>query len=183
MTTPHKTDNETQHGRSTAKQASGSHSTNVIELLEADHKKVKKLFKEFGKATEESSPAAKIEIAHQICAELTVHTQVEEEIFYPAAYSALKDSKPELIDEALVEHATAKDLVRQIRSMDGSEALYDAKIKVLSEYIDHHVDEEENQLFPKIRHTDLDLEAIGSQIDRRKEELQSKTEKTATHKR
>jgi hemerythrin superfamily protein len=140
---------------------------NLIDLLEKDHKKVKKLFKDFEKLAKKGDDAGKIEIARQICQELTVHAQVEEEIFYPAAHEALAD----LIDEATVEHATAKDLIAQIEAMNGSEQLYDAKVKVLGEYIDHHVEEEEGEIFPKARKAKLDLEALGAETKARKEEL------------
>jgi hemerythrin superfamily protein len=149
---------------------------NVIDLLEADHKKVKKLFKDFEKLAKQGDDEGKIEVARQICDELTIHAQVEEEIFYPAAHEALKEH--ELVDEAIVEHATAKDLIAQIQSMDGSEELYDAKVKVLCEYIEHHVQEEEGEIFPKARKAkQLDLEEMAAEITARKEALEAKVKK------
>lgn len=140
----------------------------VTRLLEADHRKVKKMFKEFEKCAQQGDEAAKVELAMQICMELKVHTQVEEEIFYPALYEALDEQ--DLVDEAIVEHATAKALIEQIESMVGSDDLYDAKVKVLSEYINHHVEEEE-EIFPKARKARMDLEGLGESVTFRKEEL------------
>ena len=153
--------------KSPTKRASGT--PNVIELLEADHKRVKKMFKDFEKCAKAGDESGKVEIAMQICNELMVHTRIEEEIFYPALYEALDE--PDLIDEAIVEHATAKDLIDQIESMVGSDDLYDAKVKVLGEYINHHVEEEENEIFPKARKAKMDLEGLGESVAFRKDEL------------
>jgi hemerythrin superfamily protein len=152
----------------TSPRASTAKTKDIIELLVADHKKVKKLFKDFEKIAEKD-PAAKVEIARQICMELTIHAQIEEEIFYPVAHEHIKDA--DLIDEATVEHATAKDLIKQIQSMKGSEELYDAKVKVLGEYINHHVEEEEGEIFPQAKRAKLDLETLGIQMQQRKEQL------------
>lgn len=167
---PHKTPARS-HGRTTTKatKSRASATPDVIELLEADHKKVKKMFKDFEKCAKAGDEAGKVEIAMQICNELTVHTRIEEEIFYPALYAALDE--PDLIDEAIVEHATAKDLIDQIESMVGSDDLYDAKVKVLGEYINHHVEEEEKEIFPKARKAGMDLEGLGESVQFRKEEL------------
>jgi hemerythrin-like domain-containing protein len=142
---------------------------NAVDLLVADHKKVQKLFKLFEKLAKEGDVAGKVEVATQICQELKVHTRVEEEIFYPAAYEAF--SEPDMLDEAVVEHATAKDLIAQIESMVGADALYDAKVKVLGEYINHHIEEEEKEMFPKCRRARMDLEGLGEAIAYRKDEL------------
>jgi hemerythrin superfamily protein len=93
---------------------------------------------------------------------LTVHAEAEEEIFYPAAREAIEEQ--DLLDEAEVEHASAKDLIAQIEAMDSSDPLYDAKVTVLGEYIDHHVEEEEKEMFPKVKKAKLDLEALGEEI-------------------
>lgn len=153
--------------RATQRRSSTDH--DVTSLLKADHQRVKKMFKEFEKCAQQGDEAAKVEIAMQICMELKVHTQVEEEIFYPALYEALDEQ--DLMDEAIVEHATAKALIEQIESMVGSDDLYDAKVKVLSEYIDHHVEEEEKEIFPKARKARMDLEGLGESVIFRKEEL------------
>ena len=111
---------------------------------------MKKLFKQYEKlADAEADGEERQALAEQICAMLTVHATVEEEIFYPAAREAEVDS--DLLDEAEVEHASAKDLIAQIQEMAPDDELYDAKVKVLGEYIDHHVQEEEGEMFPKCR--------------------------------
>ena len=153
--------------RHTSKRASSE--KNVIQLLQEDHKKVQKLFKDFEKRAEQGDEPGKVEIAEQICLELKVHAKVEEEIFYPALYEAFDE--PDLVDEAVVEHASAKDLIEQIESMVGSDDLYDAKVKVLGEYINHHIEEEEKEIFPKAKKSGLDLAALGESVSFRKEEL------------
>ena len=146
--------------------------TNVdaIELLLADHRNVEKLFKEYEKLVEdEGSYNEKESLAATICAELTVHAQIEEEIFYPAARDILDEE--ELVDEAVVEHASAKDLIAQLADMSPDDDLYDAKIKVLSELIEHHVEEEEDEIFPELKKAKLDTKALGPQMAERKQEL------------
>lgn len=140
----------------------------AIALLTADHKKVKDLFEQF-EGLSDRSKVNKKKIADQICMELTVHAQVEEEIFYPAVRKPIKDD--DLMDEAVVEHASAKELIAQISEMDPGDDLYDAKVKVLSEQIDHHVEEEEGEMFPKVRKSGVDLAELGEQMAARKEEL------------
>src|SRR5213079_2928584 len=108
-------------------------------------------------------------LAERICALLTAHATIEEEIFYPAAREALDEQN--LLDEAEVEHATAKDLIEQIQSMDPTDELYDAKVKVLGEYVNHHVQEEEGELFPKCMSSEMDLDQLGEAISARKVEL------------
>ena len=141
-------------------------------LLAKDHKDVKALFKRYEKlAKAEADGGEREELAAQICEMLTVHTTLEEEIFYPAVREAEVDA--DLLDEAEVEHASAKDLISQIRSMSPDDDLYDAKVSVLGEYVNHHVEEEEGQMFPKARRAKVDLEGLGEQIKARKEALQS----------
>lgn len=135
-------------------------------LLRADHKLVDSLFKEYEKARSSTKKKA---LVAQICQELTIHAQIEEEIFYPQVKEALKDK--ELIPEATVEHATLKDLIAQIEDAEPDEELYDAKVKVLSEYVKHHVKEEQNEIFPKVKESKLDLHELGAQLEQRKEEL------------
>jgi hemerythrin superfamily protein len=142
----------------------------AIELLIQDHKEVKKLFEEFDALTDRSKAKKKV-IADKICHELIIHTQIEEEIFYPKVREAIKDS--DLMDEALVEHAGAKDLIAQILDMSPGEDLYDAKVTVLSEQIDHHVKEEEEDMFPKVRKSGLDLIVLGEQMLARKNEIKN----------
>ena len=141
----------------------------AVALLTADHAKVKKLFAEYEKTKESASDEDKGALAMEICTEVTVHATAEEEIFYPAVREAIDET--ELVDEADVEHASAKDLIAQISESSPDEELYDAKVKVLGEYIDHHVKEEEGEMFPKAKKAKIDLLALGEQIEARKEEL------------
>lgn len=135
-------------------------------LLRADHKLVEDLFDQFEAAR---SATKKKTLAAQICQELTIHAQIEEEIFYPKVKAALKDK--ELIPEATVEHASLKDLIAQIENSDEEGEMFDAKVKVLGEYVKHHVKEEQNEIFPKVKETKLDLLALGEELAQRKEEL------------
>jgi len=139
--------------------------TDAISLLQADHRKVEGLFKDFEKT---DSKAEKGKIASKICLELRVHTAIEEELVYPPAHEAIEE---DLVDEAIVEHAGAKDLIKQIEGMRPGEDLYDAKVKVLSEYIKHHVKEEENEMFPQLRKSGIDLKELGIELKDRKAEL------------
>lgn len=141
---------------------------NAITLLKADHTAVQELFDKYEKTRSADRKAA---LAEQICNELKVHTQVEEEIFYPAARAAIRDQ--DLLDEATVEHASAKELIAQIENGKPGDDLFDAKVKVLGEYVKHHVKEEQNELFPKVRKTKVDLEALGEKLQARKNELMS----------
>ena len=160
---------QTSSARSTQRSPAAK-AVDATKLLAADHKEVKALFKEYDKlAKKDGSDEEKQAIAEQICTMLTVHATVEEELFYPAAREAMDEQ--DLLDEAEVEHASAKDLIAQIRGMAPSDELYDAKVKVLGEYIDHHVQEEEKELFPKVRKADLDLKELGATLEARKQEL------------
>jgi hypothetical protein len=141
----------------------------AIALLTADHDEARALFNKFEELGERAY-ATKKKIASDVCNALTVHAQIEEEIFYPALRSQGKEFQ-DLLDEAEVEHAGAKDLIAQIKAMDPEDDLYDAKVKVLGEQIDHHATEEEDEMFPKTRKTKLDLVALGEQLLARKEEL------------
>lgn len=144
----------------------------AVTLLIADHKKVKKLFKDFEKLKDgEGSTKEKSAIVQEICMELTVHTTVEEEIFYPAVRESIGDD--DLMDEADVEHAGAKFLITELEVMKPGDDHYDAKVTVLGEYIDHHVKEEHEEMFPKARKAKVDMAQLGERIMRRKEELQA----------
>ena len=153
----------------------------ACDLLDADHKAVKKMFSEYEELTGSRARGVaqkKMDLAKQICQELTVHAQIEEEILYPALREALKET--DLIAEAAVEHQTAKDLIAQIREMPEADEMFDAKVTVLGEYIDHHVKEERNEIFPKARGAKkLDLVAMRDQIETRKEELLAEAEAVA----
>lgn len=140
-------------------------------ILRADHKRVSDLFAEFEK-TESSSK--KRRLAEQICMELTVHAQIEEEIFYPAIKGVLNHNKKEeeLVPEATVEHQTLKQLIEDIENTDTDDELFGARVKVLGEYVKHHVKEEQDEIFPKVRDSDLDMVELGTMLLQRKQELQ-----------
>ena len=135
-------------------------------MLRADHKLVGGLFDEYEKTR---SASRKKTLVSKICTELGVHAQVEEEIFYPAVKAALKDH--ELVPEASVEHATLKDLIAQVEGVEPDGEMFDAKIKVMGEYVKHHVKEEQNEMFPKAKKTKLHMLALGAQMAARKQEL------------
>lgn len=137
-------------------------------LLRADHKLVSGLFADYGKAR---SSTKKKEIVARICAELSVHARVEEEIFYPAVKLALNDK--ELIPEATVEHATLEGLIAQVEGVEPDGEMFDAKIKVMCEYVEHHVKEEQNEMFPKAKAAKLDMVELGARMAERKAELLS----------
>ena len=144
---------------------------NAIALLRADHKKVSELFQEYEKAR---SAEKKTTIVAQICTELGIHAQIEEEIFYPAVKAALKDK--ELVPEALVEHASLKALIAEVEGVEPEGEMFDAKIKVMSEFVKHHVKEEQDEMFPKAEQTTLDMDDLGAQLAERKEELLAEKE-------
>lgn len=138
----------------------------AVAILRADHKLVDDLFKQYEKA---KAQGRKQTLVDRICRELTVHTTVEEEIFYPAVRAAIKDK--DMMDEADIEHASAKELIAQLKAGKPGDDHYDAKVKVLGEYIRHHVKEEQTEMFPKAQKTKLDMVELGSQIQTRKAEL------------
>jgi hemerythrin superfamily protein len=154
------------------KEPGGAPEKDAIAMLMADHKKVKKLFSDFDKLKEEGSDEDKSAIVEQICNELKIHTELEEEIFYPAVREAIDDS--DLMDEALVEHAGAKDLIAQLEDARPDDDLYDAKVTVLGEQIDHHVKEEEGDMFPKAKKAKVDTGALGAAMTKRKMALKEK---------
>jgi hemerythrin superfamily protein len=145
----------------------------AIALLKADHRKVEGLFEDFEKA---SGKARKEELAKQICTELTIHTIIEEEIFYPACRGKVED---DLLNESYVEHDGAKVMIAEIEAGGPDEEFYDAKVKVLSEEIQHHVKEEEKPaegVFAQARKAGLDMDALADQLDARKQELKTQIE-------
>jgi hypothetical protein len=141
----------------------------AIALLGADHKELKQLFKSYDALVDTEAGDEKEALAEQICSMLVVHATIEEEIFYPAARQSIDEQ--DLLDEAEVEHASAKDLIAQIQDMDPADDLFDAKVKVLGEYVAHHVKEEEEELFPKTKRSALDLQALGKELSVRKQQL------------
>ncbi len=140
----------------------------AISLLKADHEEVAAMFKKFenGRLTSDR----RLKLAGEICRALSVHTQIEEEILYPAARDALKKADMNLIDEAEVEHRSIKDLVATIEAGRKSD-LFEAQIHVMGEWVSHHVKEEETAFFPKLKKTRLDMAKLGARLAARKDEL------------
>jgi hemerythrin-like domain-containing protein len=163
----HTTTNRRTAARKAARTRAGK--DDAIKLLKADHKEVSEMVAKFENGR--LSKDRKVATAKQICMALTVHAQIEEEIFYPAAREAVRSGE-ELLDEAEVEHGSIKELVSAIENASpDDDELFDARVKVLGEYVKHHVKEEENELFPKLRKSDMDLEEVGAQLSARKKEL------------
>ena len=167
------TNAKTKTERAARRTSQRSHATSpdsAIALLKKDHREVEGYFEEYEDLEDDK---AKGELATKICMALKVHTQIEEEIFYPAARKATGDD--DLLDEALVEHAGAKHLIGEIESMKPGDDLYDAKITVLGEQIKHHVKEEEEELFPECESSKMDVVAVGKQMATRKTELMARS--------
>jgi len=147
----------------------------AVSLLSSDHAEVKQMFEEYRQLIEDSAADERRgELAGQICSALTVHAEIEEDIFYPALRERLEDEL--LLDQAEVEHASARDLIEQIESMEPDDALYDAKVLVLAEYVEHHVQEEESEIFPQAEKSGIDLEELGAELAERKQELMAELE-------
>ena len=150
-------------------------SQDAITLLKNDHREVEQLFEQFEKA---KGDGRKEKLALQICKELTNHTMLEEEIFYPACEGKVEE---DLLKESFVEHDAAKVLIAEIEAGEPSDDFFDSKVKVLKEEIEHHVEEEERPkkgLFAQAREADLDMKAIGDQLARRKAQLQEEIKST-----
>ncbi|MDN4039647.1 hemerythrin domain-containing protein [Massilia sp. YIM B02443] len=141
----------------------------AIVLLTKQHKEVADMFDEFENMSDRATTSKK-KLVEKICEQLIMHTAIEEEIFYPAVREASKETE-DMVDEAVVEHASAKDLIAQLQEADPGDELYDAKVKVLGEQIEHHVEEEEEEMFPKVRKLKLDLQALGQEMAARRDEL------------
>ena len=158
----------------TNKTTSATGGIDAVELLTKQHREVEDLFEQFEKAGDNAKDKKK-KLAEQICNALTMHTMIEEEIFYPATRAAggEEEETEDMVDEAIVEHASAKDLIAQIQEMDPDDDLFDAKVKVLSEMIDHHVEEEEKEMFPKTRKLKLDMAILGQEMKSRQEEIEA----------
>lgn len=153
--------------RTSSKEKVARRPQDAIAVLRADHALVEELFSKFEKARD---GARKQALATRICMELKIHTTIEEEIFYPATREVLPKEE-DLLDEAKVEHDSAKELIAQIEAGKPDDERWDAKVTVLSEYIKHHVKEEHTEMFPKVRKTKLDLKALGQQLLERKKQL------------
>lgn len=166
--------------RQATSKVSSINQQDALSLLKEDHQKVEKLFKQFEKLTKSDSDDGKAELAQQICNELTLHAALEEEIFYPAVRAALNEEDQDLLDEAEVEHSTVKNLIAQIESMEPGDDLYDARVTVLGEYVRHHVEEEEGEMFPKAKKAKVDLVGIGEELAAVKQELGENATKKPT---
>jgi len=156
----------------TAKKTASQSRENAISLLKSDHQEVSELFEKYEKGAERSTAQQKTALAQQICQALTVHAQIEEEIFYPACHEHVEDAE-NLLAEAKVEHETLKELIAKIEKAEPGSEEFDAEVKVLGEYVKHHVKEEQNELFPKVRKSELNLNEVGEQLATRKEALQA----------
>ena len=142
----------------------------AIEMLTQDHRNVQKIFKQFEKLKDgDADNEGKRELVERACAELKIHAQLEEELFYPAAQEALDE--PDLVEEAIVEHASAKELIARLESMEPGESFYDATFTVLAEYVNHHIKEEEKELFPQAKKAKMDVQGLAEPMQQRKQEL------------
>ncbi|HEY1382191.1 MAG TPA: hemerythrin domain-containing protein [Dongiaceae bacterium] len=161
-----------KHSSTSARKRRTTHASgknDAVKLLKADHKEVSDMVAKYqnGRLTKDR----KMALARQICLALTVHAQIEEEIFYPAAREEARNGE-DLLDEAEVEHGSIKELVAAVENgSPDDDDLFDARVKVLGEYVKHHVKEEEGELFPKVRKSDMDLEEIGARLAARKKAL------------
>lgn len=144
--------------------------TQIVDMLKADHKKVKKAFKDFEKMDPQSESESAETLVEQTLAQIEVHASLEEQIFYPAARSAIKDEE-ELMDEAEVEHMTAKVLIEQLKSMNANDDKFAATFKVLGEYIDHHVKEEENEMFKRLTKPGVDWDSVLEELQSQRAQL------------
>ncbi|WP_307189097.1 hemerythrin domain-containing protein [Massilia putida] len=162
----------TQSGAHTGTQSNAmAAGQDAIALLIADHREVADMFEQFDQLGDRAT-TSKEKLKDKICKALIAHTTIEEEIFYPAVREKIEEGE-DMVDEAVVEHAAAKDLIKQLQEMAPDDELYDAKVKVLGEQIDHHVKEEEKEMFPKVKKSGLDLLALGQEMAMRKQELMS----------
>jgi hemerythrin superfamily protein len=150
-----------------ARKSSGK--TDAIALLRKDHSEVAKMFKEFEDGKDDMSSDEKDALATRICDALTVHATIEEEIFYPTVRPEIEDD--ELMDEAEVEHGSLKELIAKIQQEGSDGELFDAYVKVLGEYVTHHVKEEEGEMFKEVEESEIDLEELGAKMQERKQEL------------
>ena len=147
----------------------------AVTLLSSDHAEVKQMFEEYRQLVQNDADGDRRgELAGRICSALTVHAEIEEDIFYPALRERLEDDLA--LDQAEVEHAIARDLIEQIVAMEPDDALFDARVLVLAEYVEHHVQEEESEIFPQAEKSGIDLEELGAELAERRHELRAELE-------
>ncbi|HUR40746.1 MAG TPA: hemerythrin domain-containing protein [Verrucomicrobiae bacterium] len=147
---------------------------NAIAMLKKDHRKVEALFSQ---CEETDDKRAKTRLVREICAELELHAKLEESLFYPAAKRQAEEAE-DTVNEGIVEHTGIKRLVRELKDMTASEELFEAKFTVLQEYVKHHVKEEENEMFPKIEKSPMDLEELGARMAAAKTRLEAPATRT-----
>jgi hemerythrin superfamily protein len=154
------------------------HTGGAISVLTDDHNRLRGLFQYFSQLEGIGPTPERINVAEDICKELVIHSTIEEELFYPAVRAAIEDR--ELINEAEVEHATAKYLIQQLLPIEKDDLRFCAKLAVLREYVKHHMDEEEKKILPKAKHANLDLMVLGQLLKDRREALRDQL-KTVEH--
>ena len=159
--------------KAAARKAAATRAKDAIALLKADHRKVEGLFARYEEAKEKND--RKQAIFQQIAMELKVHMQLEEEIFYPQSREFVEED--DTVNEAVVEHQAAKELMAQLEAMQPSDEMYDAKVKVLQEQIEHHVEEEEEEYFPEVKKNGMDTKSVGEEIMAKKQELMAQMQK------
>lgn len=137
-------------------------SLDAVDLLTADHDKVKAMFKQYQALQKSGTPEEKFEVAKLLCGELLIHMALEEALFYPPVRKAIKEK--DLVKEGEEEHDEAKDIIRALGDIDPASPEFDEKMQKLCEGINHHVEEEEHEMFPKVRQSKLDLEKLGQQL-------------------
>ncbi|MBW8907034.1 MAG: hemerythrin domain-containing protein [Betaproteobacteria bacterium] len=153
---------KTKRGRKAAKRGrKAAKAPDAVELLKKDHAEVKKAFKQFEKA-KYKDPNALHEFVATICNDLTIHTRLEEEIFYPAVRAKIKDD--DLMNEALVEHNSAKTLIADIQKLRADDPMFKPSVTVLAEYVQHHAREEEREMLPKAKRLKLDLAGLADEM-------------------
>ena len=155
--------------RATTRTTSSTRTQTALDVLKADHAEVKKLFTQFEKLKKDEDHESMHQVVQTACKALGIHAQIEEEIFYPALRNA--GDADDALNEADVEHSHVKELVAQLEQSEPGDELFEARVKVLSEYVQHHVEEEESTIFSKARKADLDLMALGEQLIARKQAL------------
>ena len=153
---------------------SRSKNPDAIDMLKEDHEKVEKAFKEFEKMDRQDAETCR-QLIVTVCDDLKVHTSLEEEIFYPAVREAIEDE--DIMNEASVEHETAKMLIEQLENMSADDPNYYATFTVLGEYVKHHIKEEQGEMFPQAKKSELDLEALAERMRSRKQDLAGEVEK------
>lgn len=158
--------------KSTGSAGQSAQQTDAISLLLEDHRKVLKLFDEFKQMCQDENAAdeAKQDLVDTACNELTLHAQLEQDLVYPALRDSLAEGM--LIEQALIEHQSATQLINELQMMQAGDEFYDAKFLVLSEYVRHHINEEQDKIFPQAKDAKLDLMAMGEQLQQRKQALQ-----------